>query len=577
MLQVSTGKFFKTDELHVTEHRGILYTNYWHREAIETCVGDLVPTTPWRGISTSVYEGVERLPEKRPDGQDSVLISVGGQPLLQDFAAVVSFCLNITLDPHEGLVKRLVAAREPALGITQLPKKYVGRVFDSRIRPTPDDSRRLQEFTDPLVALERHAYERAMRAIRQYVTGLHRIGDDLSLAYTLLVSAVESLAQDFEGFETGWEDVDDRKRNAVDVALENASSDVAAEVRHALVEHEHLALSRRFIAFTLEHLEPSFFREEARDEARPIRRSALPIALKQAYRFRSRYLHSVQEIPRPLTHMPSRGDVRKIDRSPALTLHGLARVGRHVIHRFVEKAPESEEEEFDYKEALPNVVTMPMAPKYWIWKEKGYDHTSARRYLSGFLKELSSSYNGESEAGLTDISDILAKIEKEVAGLALPKQRLPMLTLYYLWNISMNEEHRCADWQVLVDWFADDFVEPSAESMLVHVLTGEDLPWAVDECERIWREYVEQRHHKDGLVIPRLFEAGVCLSFAEKCRTDDHDDRVCRWIARAVEVLPGNEALIEIEERSQGAGQLPAIDWQEVLITEEEGSENTGS
>jgi len=51
-----------------------------------------------------------------------------------------------------------------------------------------------------------------MRAIQRYIIGLHRIGDDLGIAYTLLVASIESLAQDCDNFKADWLDFDDRKR-----------------------------------------------------------------------------------------------------------------------------------------------------------------------------------------------------------------------------------------------------------------------------------------------------------------------------------------------------------------------------
>lgn len=576
MLQVSTGKFYDTDDLHVTEHRGILYTNYRQHGSIETVVGTLLPSDPGREISCSVCETVERLPRRRPDGEDAILVSVGSEQLLQDFSAVTSFSLNLTISPKRGLVKRLTATRNPPLGIAQTPNEYVGRVFDRQVRQRSGDASQLRDFTAQLVGLERAEYERAIRAIRQYVMALRRIVDDLSLSYAMLVAAIESLAQDFEDFGATWEDVADHKRGAVEHALEPAAEDVTEQVREAILEYEHHALSRRFVEFTLDHLEPSFFREEARDEPRPIRRSSLPIAMKRAYGFRSRYLHGVQELPRQLTHMPSNGDVRRINRRPTLTLHGLARVGKHVIQRFVERAPKVEEEDFNYREALPNVVEMRMATKYWLWRADGYDHSTARRYLSGLLQELANSYQEPKEPELTDIGDVLQKIEDEVAGLALPEQRLPMLTMYLLWNEHISEEHRQPSWDSLIEEFEEDFLEPSIESLLVHVISDEGPPWPMETCEEIWADYLDQRHYKKGLAIPQFFEAMICLSLAERSRDEGNDAWTIRWIGRAVEALPGNDRIMELEKESQAEGEaIPAIDWRKALTSNDADNENS--
>ena len=41
---------------------------------------------------------------------------------------------------------------------------------------------------------------------------MHRLADDLELAYTLFVASIESLAQQFDAFQPGWDDYDEAKR-----------------------------------------------------------------------------------------------------------------------------------------------------------------------------------------------------------------------------------------------------------------------------------------------------------------------------------------------------------------------------
>jgi len=87
------------------------------------------------------------------------------------------------------------------------------------VKEAGHDGTELQNFVAALVGLERVAYEAAMRAIRRYVNGLHRIGDDLALGYALLVASVESLAQGFDDFRPSWGDYDQAKREAIDAGL----------------------------------------------------------------------------------------------------------------------------------------------------------------------------------------------------------------------------------------------------------------------------------------------------------------------------------------------------------------------
>lgn len=568
MLQIITGKFFTTDDLYVTRQRGVLYTNYkpLPYDQIETCVGTLLPATTWDGISSVIYEVDERLEATTPDGEKEMIVSVGADSLIQDFAAVTSFALNITCAPDLDLVRRLTQSEHATtLGVSNVPRKYVGRVFEQEINITQGENSQLQDLLDNLVGLDRQTYKAAIRAIRRYVNGLHRIADDLDLAYALLVASIESLAQKFDDFESTWADYDQVKREAIDTALEGAPTETTKKVQNAILAHEHLSLARRYREFALAHLEPSFFREEAIEASHPARRSDLPMALERAYLFRSKYVHTLRELPRLLTMAPMLNDVLVVDGKPALTFHGLARVARHVIHQFIARAPKSEDEVFDYRQDLPNIVQAPVAPRYWIWQHEGYDHRSARRYLSGFLDEFCSVLANESATILPDINSVLEKIENTVSGLAKVEQRLPMLTLYLLFHSYLSSEWHRPDWKEFFDKYSGDFDPPSVESLIAQVLTGNEPEWELKEIEQVRENYFKQRYNKYGLLLRPLFEAAITLSLAELYRKVGNEQRGHELIGEAVEDLPGHRCLLELEHSISGRS-LPNINWRELLL-----------
>ena len=98
MLQISTGKFFK-HEAYETLRRAIYYTNYrvFRDDRIETQVGSLQPVVGVHGLGALTCEIIERI-QKLPGGPYSgEVIATGGETLINDFAAVVSFaCSGLT-------------------------------------------------------------------------------------------------------------------------------------------------------------------------------------------------------------------------------------------------------------------------------------------------------------------------------------------------------------------------------------------------------------------------------------------------------------------------------------------------
>jgi hypothetical protein len=585
MLQINTGKFFTTDKFHKTRHRAVLYSNYAPSyRSVDTPDGTSLspviyetPAGSFMSMSSSkasgevfpwLYEVEEREEAVRPDGTREFMLSVGAEFFIHDFAAVVAFALNITCTPDLDLTRRLVHDQHGSLGVRHPPKQYVGRVFEPLINIQDGDGARLQEFIGDLVGLKRHAYNAAIRAIRRYVTGLHRIADDLDLAYALLVASIESLAQSFDSFTSTWEDFDQNKREALDKVLSKASPDVADDVRNVLLAHEHHALRRRYQEFTLQHLRPSFFREEAAGETAPVRRSDLSRALERAYVFRSKYVHKLMELPRYLTTSPSTIDSLRLEGEPVLTLHGLARVARHVIGEFIARSPKCEREVLDYREELPNRVRLKLAFSIWGTWSAQYDHKSARRYLGGFLMEdLTAALTSVPPKTVTiaDIRGLAEKIESLVPGLAKAEQRLPMLTLYLLFHRLFPPEDHRPDFKRFFDKYADDFEAPSIESMLLHVLSGSEPEWTIEEFEETRRAYFKQRYTKNGLEMGATLEAAVTLFSAEIHRRRGHEDLARKLLSEAVENLPGKASLLELERRLFER-PTPEINWRELLL-----------
>jgi hypothetical protein len=70
----------------------------------------------------------------------------------------------------------------------------------------------------------------------------------------------------------------------------------------------------------------------------------------------------------------------------------------------------------------------------------------------------------------SDVRLVLEKIESILPGLAKPAQRLPLLTLYFLFHqVAPVELHR-PQWPALVQRYDRDFQAPGIESLIVHLI-----------------------------------------------------------------------------------------------------------
>lgn len=581
MLQISSGKFYastREDHLHVTTHRGVLYSNYGFmpRERIETIVGSLLPAESFGGLHPIVCEVTERLP--KPGGQifAGSIVSVGAASLIRDFSALVSFCMNITCDPDRDLVQRLTVAPSSALGIHGLPRDYIPRMFDPKLQYQRKDIDSLSPFVTDLIGLERKAYRAAIRSIHRYVTAMHRLVDDLDLAYALLVASIEALAQEFNSTLPLWEHYEEKKRKRIDNALIDAPDQIRERVRQAVLDNEHVAIKRRFVEFSNHYLQPSFFRNDMDGHPYPAGRSELTRGLKTAYDLRSIYIHALSPLPNNLRSPSIPADLVLAEGYPTLTFRGLARVARHIIQEFIRQAPKVSQEEYDYTADYPNVIRAQLAPEYWIDNPDNYSTDSARMTLGWFIKQRAAQIENP-ERKVSDMRRVLKKIEQLVPSLAKAEQKVSLLSLYMLYMPYLAEDEHAAA-QLFFDPYRTLFDQPSIESLVVHFLCGAQTPdWTPKESDQLLMAYTEQRFHKKGLDFGPLIAAALLLWIAEQYRTYGDQPRARQLIACAVEEYPSLKTIREFERDLSEHDELPEIHCSRILLPHLNRSDETSS
>ena len=547
MLQIATGKLFSRPVGWENLLRSMLYTNanFGHETVVETAAGKLLPSTRSSIQPTVlVYEMQERM-EAEEQGA-GVLVSCSAEPYLSDFAVVASFALNCVCSPDIDLARRLTSGKK---GITThaSPHEFVRRFFDPELWCKPEEVAFLQEFVGQLIGLPRQTYLGVMRAIRTYISGMHRIADDLELAYTLLVASVESLAQDFDGHESDWPSYDERKRLAVDEALTGADKAVAQRVRDALLKVEHTALARRFREFAIAHTPPEYFREASLVPGQALSSTDIAEVLAMAYQARSKYVHQLKRLPDIVVLGRGYGETVLHERKAYLTLQGLSRLMRNVIIEFVACQPSLDREPYPgYYLERSNIIQLRMAPQYWVGNAEGDLLSAGRSKLEGFLEQLVSCQLREEGAVLTDLRPVLSVVADVVLG-AKRDPRLPYLVLYALFNMVVPVEQKAPVSEGVEKLIQQDLSQPSSEALLVYTVAGMAPGWTLEVHDQTIESYFKRRGSPSGLRFPRFYEAAVSLGLAERYRIAGDIVNCRRLVALAVESHPGHQRLVELE------------------------------
>lgn len=565
MLQICSGKLFQKEVQYRNNLRGVIYTNLrlFRDTKIDTAAGSLLPTSNLGPSNAIVYE-IEELIESSGQGP-GVLISHSVDPYILDFSTLLSFILNCTASPSYNLTDRLLGDQR-GLSTHSTPKQAVKQVFDKEVIFKESDEQYLAEFIKHLIGLERSTYLGVMRAVRTYVTGMHRIADDFELAYTLLVASMESLAQDFDGHISSWCDYDQRKRKLIDNALSGADDAITESVREAILNIEHTSLSRRFRDFSLQHITPEFFREETIGSISPISRFDLTKALKNAYQARSQYIHNLRKLPDLLTTHNSHSETCRIGNETWLTIQGLSRLARHVIMNFIMSQDTVESEEYDYSLERAGVIQVPLAPQFWVGKTVIYEGSGSKK-LEGFLSQYSDHLENKPNATITDLTDLLSEVESKVHELK-KHDKLPYIALYLLFNGVIPETQRMKNVDKFSRMFEEELTRATPEALLLNLLFSIESPWDTTTQYDCLTKYFRNRDNKFNFRAPKIIEAGMALQLAERYRIDKDYHKAMELIAIAVENHPGHKALREFEEDFKI--NESRIEWSKVLLPNQE-------
>lgn len=565
MLQICSGKLFQKEVQYRNNLRGVIYTNLrlFSDRKIDTAAGSLLSTSNLGQSNAIVYE-IEELIESSGQGP-GVLISHGVDPYILDFSTLLSFTLNCTASPSYNLTDRLLGDQR-GLSTHSTPKQAVKQVFDKEIIFKESDEKYLSEFIKHLIGLERSTYLGVMRAIRTYVTGMHRIADDFELAYTLLVASMESLAQDFDGHISSWCDYDQRKRKLIDNALSDADDAVSESVREAILNVEHTSLSRRFRDFSLQHITSEFFREETIGSINPISKFDLTKALKNAYQARSQYIHNLRKLPDLLTTHNSYSETCRIGNETWLTIQGLSRLARHVIKNFIISQNTVESEEYDYSLERAGVIQVPLAPQYWVGKTVIYEGSGSKK-LEGFLSQYSDHLENKSNATTTDLTDLLSEVESKIHELK-KHDKLPYISLYLLFNGVIPETQRMKNVDKFSRMFEKELTKATPEALLLNLFFNIESPWDTETQYDCLTKYFRNRDNKFNFRAPKIIEAGMALQIAERYRIDKDYNKAMELIAIAVENYPDHKTLREFEEDFKT--NKSRIEWSKVLLPRNE-------
>ena len=322
-----------------------------------------------------------------------------------------------------------------------------------------------------------------------------------------------------------------------------------------------------------------FFRSEALGAVHPVRAVDLPKALDFAYRVRSKTMHELRDLAPELRELAGQDDTIWHDGQNVLSLEGLHRLCQHVIREYIRRAPTGVDPEFQarYRNYLPGIVRVRLAPQHWVPEDVEFSATHVPALFSALAEMLVGVYRGESE-GVADMAKPLERIEGLLPAEANAAACLPMIAVYKLWHAAVAEElHRPRAENVLTKYGAL-LDSPSVVAYAASVLVGEIPPWTDEQVEAVVdeRERELRRQGKRLLELPHRLDAAFQVDLAQRAWRQGRSDAALMRLAKAIELLPGDAKLIELENMLRD-GNFPNVAIRDFIADHEQDFDSSAS
>lgn len=557
MLQAATGKLFTNRENpRTTLLKGVVYTNLDLAvvDQFTTKVGTLISMDTSNTPTALAYEMTEYMEAAEPE--PGVLVSRTMGAYIDDFADVASFSLRVICSPDVHITERLLnQRRRPG---QPHPSERLARFYDASVRADLAEIAAFNEFTEQLIGLQRVTYMAVIQSIRTYVAAVHRMSDDLNLAYTLLVMCIESLVQKFDGHEPQWSDIPEEKRRGVDKALEGVDHDPARAVKDAVLDVIHPRLSYRFGQFILAHLPADYFTVQADAQKHPIGRRDLEAALQNLYGVRSGYVHTLKPLTKEFLHFASHRETCEDDDKLTFTFQGLFRLTRAVIIEYVRKAEKVDHEPYHYEWDNPHLLRMKLDPSLWIYNPDAFSTQTPRHHLEGLVLLLDQCLVDFPNRKLHHPTRVIEK------GFSIQSQmpeamRVSFLGFAYLSDFFLGTVQT---YRVFSQTEVDLLNRPGVDSLIAQALMGSDTGWAPSEHKKQLDQYYKKRHTKTGIKVSQNVEACMGLALAERYRLAGDSPGALAALSAAAKDFPHLKQLRHMGEEFE---QERPIDWRSII------------
>ena len=529
MLQIITGKFYNSEDRYHNDCKGILYSNASFRGIYDIGHVKIEAAESLGSVDPYIVMYDNQL-QKSHSGFE--LGKVGDEEILRQLKNILSFALDAVFDEDKSTVERICRKKESGRGKYPVPSEFINGTLDISKNVSDDEMKSCGVFLEQLLALNREDYINILNCIVAYNASVRLLSEDISLAYSMLVYCLESLAQSYDSYTPIWDDYKEDKKNALEKVFKTIDEETVEKIKGILVKDEHLKLSKRFQEFVVGHVGDEFF--NYREKRKIVGKEEFLVALVNAYNIRSKYAHMLKPLMKHLrmSEFSKNADVFEFQHNVYFTYSGLFRVVREVIYNITFSLQKTGFEAFDWRGEIPGCVELEAAPCYWIWKMDSSKGEGARARVEGFVETFVHYQN--------KIPKMDELIRMYISHLPEMKEenRLAAFTLccLYVGKVGNAEEETKTQFQIVFEKNKSLLEKCSIYGLIIFVMRANidiNVTWESEDCEKVVNAYCKKRYKDSRIKLPKEIESMIYLEVANSFEGEDEKANRQKWRLRA--------------------------------------------
>ncbi len=536
MLQIISGRFFQSELVNKEECDAILYSNFSWIVPLKTIAGELRPVSTYQNnsISSYTFRYTNRY-ERHSEGSRVLGVGVRADQAVEQFRLLASLYFNSFFHDDRGYVEGLCRTTPaPQTGALH-HGSFVPKFFKLNNFGIPDQVPGFDGFLQKVLAMPREKYRLLLTCLTCYFEALEAVGKNFDLAYSMMVYMFESLSKSIDPPKPVWEDYEQNLRYKLDQEMAKIPSDSAKAIRAILLDNPHLSLKKRFVHFIWDHVQDTFFTNEAECVQNALPKSELKKALENLYASRSGFVHELKKVLEQLRYpgFGNRSEWANWDNKPHIAFPGLVRLGRHVLMSFIDRQTQTSKEVYpEWRNELPGIMTLKVAPQFWVGNPGAFTASHLHKYFNGFVESVVNSFPDPSAPRLV-VRPLMNRIEELVPN-ANSDDRKMMAIVYRFFLEMIPEQDREPGKEAFISNYIPEAEACEMEFLVLKVLKGQTWPWPVEECVLTFEKYLGSKHKKKAIRLPNIMDVALMAGIANRFLDAGDGQKYDHWIDQAI-------------------------------------------